>query len=126
MTLNEYVNKYMGDILEKRDALYDGNDSIFSYDAIDFNEAGNSVKVIYDSEGRIIELDDILHLHISDFRKKYNFKSSMQAFERYLSVYNIITGEDIILSYQRDIMKSKERLKRLSKINTMDLIGVSV
>ena len=126
MRLSEYINRYMSDVLEKRDALYDGNDSIFSYDAIDNNEAGNSVKVIYDSEGRIIELDDILHLHVSDFTKKYNFKSSLQAFEKYLSVYKIITGEDIILSYQRDIARSRERLKRLSSINTMDLLGVSV
>jgi len=54
MTLNEYISEYMADVIEKRDAVYDGNDSLFSFDAIDYNEAGNAVKVIYDAEGRII------------------------------------------------------------------------
>lgn len=126
MTLNEYITKFMSDVLEKRDALYDGNDSLFSFDAIDFNEEGNAVKVIYDSEGRIIELDDILHLHISDFNKKYRFRSAVEAFERYLSAYKIITGEAIVLSYRDDIMKAKERLKRFSNIDALDLLGVSV
>lgn len=126
MTLNEYVKQNMLEVIEKREALFDGNPSIFSYDAIDYNEAGEAVKVVYDSEGRIVELDDILHMDVTDFRKKYKFQSAYKALQAYLSAYKILVAEELIMSFRNEILKTKEKLNRFKNIDALELLGVGL
>lgn len=125
MTLKEYIQNNMSEVLKKQEALLsDEINPIFSFDGLEINDLGQAEKVIYDSNGKPISLDDILHLSTEDFKSKYVFKSSQEALEKYLSAYNIYSAEQIMMEYRKNISNAKKKFDKFRNIDNFELAGI--
>lgn len=118
MKMDEFINKYCKEILQeaskKRKLL---EDSQLTFDD-KIEKDGELVRVIYAEDGTDIDIEDIFAFKdAAAFSKRYPGEAALKARNRYLDMFTILMGKDLLDQYQRQIEAERARLAHLKDIS---------
>lgn len=86
------------------------------------DDENNPIMIIYDSDGREININDIFQIDEKEFRIKYKTKASMKAYTSYRNAYTIKEGRELMETILQEVEKEKNRYKGNSpNISILDL-----
>jgi len=123
MTLNNFIKEYCKDILSEYYKYKDIKQDMFSYDEIIYDTVSGSRKVIVDEENNKIAIDDIFELDDIDFKTQYPSTASLLAYTKYISNYDIISGEELLRKVQKQMKLAREELSKYGKKTLNDMFG---
>lgn len=110
MNIQTYATLKCRDIIEKATALQAFDDlGDFPYDEIVTSDEGIPVRVVTTSAGNI-PIVDILGLQRDQFATEYPSEEQLDAYDRYVSMFTIIEGAEVLNQVRNAIAKEQARM----------------
>lgn len=110
MNIQTYAKIHCRDILQKAEARKSFTDlANFPYDEIVESDDGVPVRVVNTQSGNI-PIEDILGMPRDEFAKQYPSEEQLDAYDRYISMFTIIEGADVLNQVRNAIAREQERL----------------
>lgn len=111
MKIFEFISKHCQDLVDAAKASRTLIDlAEFPHDAVVVDSLGNKVPVVV-IDCVDVPVSDFLTLNRDEFLKNYNLPSAPQAFDNYISAFEILEGEDAVMKARKAIEAEKKRLE---------------
>jgi hypothetical protein len=121
MLVQEFIDKYCQDIVQMVERVGDPlASSEFSFDSWVEMEDGRREKVVYSATSEIL-VRDIVELTKEDFVRKYTSKEDLDTYERYLSSFVILYGEEVITRARMEVERAKQNLERAKNFDPTNI-----
>lgn len=110
MNIQTYATVKCRDIIERAKALRTFDDlGDFPYDEIVVSDEGVPVRVVNTSAGNI-PIVDILGLQRDQFATEYPSEEELDAYDRYVSMFTIIEGAEVLHQVRNTIAREQARM----------------
>lgn len=123
MDIQEFIDKYCVDIKQHSQLsnnLLAGVD--FTYDGVIRDEEDNhKIYVIY-VEGVSIDIMDILGSTRDDFARRYPREVDLEAYDKYLSAFVIISGPELLEQVRRQVAATEAHIKKFANLPVEELL----
>lgn len=112
MNIFGFMGKYCSDLVSEYECKKKMIDLAgFPHDDIIQDVEGKDIPVVY-IDGNAVPVQDIITLDKADFLHAYNFPSSEETYDNYVSGLLILEGEDALSRIRMQITEEQQRLEQ--------------
>ena len=110
MKIFQFIDKYCQDLVEeskKKKSLIDLSE--FPHDGFDEDIEGNTVPVV-NIDGTLVPVSDFFTMDKADFVNVWKLDSAADTYDSYMSVLEVLEGEDAVNRIRNSILAEQQRL----------------